>query len=68
MPNNGGQEDQKTIVYNDGVDDDEIDRLDKDLIQLCNEFGDNVNKFNNKQEYYFVPLNYQQSNNVHSLP
>ena len=47
----GGQEDQKTIVNNDAVDDDEVDDLNKDLIQLRNRFGDNVNEFNNEQEY-----------------
>ena len=51
MPKDGGQEDQKTIVYNDAVDDDEIDNLNKDLIQLRNGFGDHVDEFNNKQEY-----------------
>ena len=51
MKKNGGQENQKTIVYNDSVDDDEVDNLHKDLIQLCNGFGGNVNEFSNKQEY-----------------
>ena len=51
MTKDGGQEDQKTIVYNDAVDDDEVGNLNKDLIQLRNGFGDNVNQLNNKQEY-----------------
>ena len=50
MRKDGGQEDRKTIVYNDIVDDDEVDNLNKDLIHLRSGFGDNANKFNNKQE------------------
>ena len=51
MPKEGGQEDQKTIVYDNACEDDEVDDSIKDLIQLHNGLGDNVNKFNNKQEY-----------------
>ena len=51
MPKDGDQVDQKTIIYDDAVDNDEIDDLNKNLIQLRNGFGDNINKFNNKQEY-----------------
>ena len=51
MPKNGGQEDQKTMMYIDAVDDNEIDDLNKDLIQLRNGFGDNVNDGNNEHEY-----------------
>ena len=43
----GGQIDTKNIVYDDAVDDDEIDDLNEDLIQLRNGFGDNVNDGNN---------------------
>ena len=48
IPKDGGQEDQKTIVYNNAVNNDKIDDLNKDLIQLRNGFGDNVNHFYNK--------------------
>ena len=51
MPKDRGQEDQKTIIYDDAVDDGMCDDLNKDLIQQGNGFGDNVSKFNNKQEY-----------------
>ena len=51
MPKDRDQEDPKTIVYDDTSDDDEVDDLNKDLIQQRNGFGNNVNKFNNKQEY-----------------
>ena len=47
----GGQIDQKTIVYDDDVDDDEIDNLNKDLLHLRNGLGDNVNNGNNKHKY-----------------
>ena len=51
MPKDCGQEDQKTIVYDHAVDDDEIDDLNKDLLHLRNGLGDNVNDSNNKHEY-----------------
>ena len=34
IPNNGGEIDQKNIVYNDAVNDDEIDDLDNDPFHL----------------------------------
>ena len=51
LQKDGSQEDQETIVYDDALDDDEIDNLNIELIQLRNGSGDNLNKFNNKQEY-----------------
>ena len=51
MLKNGGQEDQKTIVYDDAMDHDEIDNLNKDLRHLQNGLGDTVNNGNNKHEY-----------------
>ena len=47
----GDQIDQKTIVYDDDVDDDEIDDLNKDLLHLRNGLGDNVNDGNNEYNY-----------------
>ena len=32
MPKDEGQEDQRSIVYDDAVDDDKVDNLNKDLI------------------------------------
>ena len=47
----GGQTDQKTIVYDDGMDQDEINDLNKDLLHLCSGLGDNVNDANNERAY-----------------
>ena len=47
----GGQTDQKIIVYDDDVDQDEINNLNEDLLQLCNGLGDNNNNANNKRAY-----------------
>ena len=47
----GGQIDQKNIVYDDAVDDDEIDNLNNDLLHLRNGLGDNINDGNNKHDY-----------------
>ena len=38
-------------MYDDAVDDDEIDNLNKDLLHLRKGLGDNVNNGNNKHEY-----------------
>ena len=51
MPKYSGQKDQKTIAYDDAMDDDEIDDLKEDLHHLCNGLRDNINDGNNKQEY-----------------
>ena len=51
MRKDGGQEDQKTIVYDDAVDDNEVDDLNKDLLDLRNGLGDNINDGNNGHEY-----------------
>ena len=47
----GVQEDQKTIVYNNAVDDNEVDDLNKNLLHLCNGLGNKINDDNNKHEY-----------------
>ena len=39
------------MVYDDAVDDDEIDNLNKDLLHLRNRLGDNVNNGNNEHQY-----------------
>ena len=44
-----GQTDQKTIVYDDDVDQDEINDLNEDLLHLRNGLGDNVNNANNER-------------------
>ena len=51
MKKDGGQEDQKNIVYNDDMEQDEINDLNEDLLHLRNGLGDNVNNTNNKLEY-----------------
>ena len=48
MPKYGGQVDQKNIVYNDAVDNDKIDNLNKDGLDLQNGLGDNINNGNKK--------------------
>ena len=50
MWKDGGQEDQKSIMYNDAVDDNKVDDLNKDLLHLCDRLGDNINDGNNKHE------------------
>ena len=51
MKKDGGQEDQKTIVYNDAFDDNKITDLNDYLVHLYNGQGDNVNNGNNKYNY-----------------
>ena len=51
MRKDDGQEDHNNIVYNDDMEQDEINELNKDLVHLCNRLGDNVNNANNKLEY-----------------
>ena len=51
MWKDGGQEDQKIIMYDDDVDDNEVDDLNEDLLHLRNGLRDNINNGNNKHEY-----------------
>ena len=51
MPKNGSQVDQKTSVYDDAVDDDKIDNLNKDKLHLSNGLGDNIINGNHKHNY-----------------
>ena len=52
MSMNGGQADQKNIVYDDVVDDDEIDNLNKqDVLHLLNGLADNNNDDDNNNNY-----------------
>ena len=44
----GSQDDNKNVVYDDDVEYDEIDDLNKDLLHLRNGLGDNINDANNK--------------------
>ena len=53
MSKEGGQEDQKNIVYNDAVDDDEIDDLNKeDVRHLRDGLADNNNDDENNDNNY----------------
>ena len=47
----GGQDDDKNVVYNDDVEYDEIDDLNEDLLHLHNWLGDSINNANNKLQY-----------------
>ena len=51
MKKDGGQEDDKNIVYNDNMEQDEINDLNEDLLHLHNGLGDNINDTNNKLQY-----------------
>ena len=54
MKKDDGQEDQKIIVYNVDMEQDEISDLKKDLLHLRNGLGDNINDANNKLQYIEV--------------
>ena len=47
----GGQNDDKNIVYDDDMEQDEINDLNKDLLLLRNGLGDNINDANNEHQY-----------------
>ena len=47
----GGQDDDKNIVYNDDMEHDKLDDLNEDLLHLRNRLGDNINDVNNKHQY-----------------
>ena len=47
----GNEDDDKNIVYDDDVDHDKVDDLNKDLLHLRNGLGDNINNANNKLQY-----------------
>ena len=47
----GGQDDDKNIIYNDDVEHDEVDDLNEDLFHPRNGLGDNINDDNNKLQY-----------------
>ena len=47
----GGQDDNKIIVYNDDMEQDEINDLNEDLLHLRNGLGDNINNTNNERQY-----------------
>ena len=51
MKKDGGQEDDKNIVYNDDMEKDEINDLDEDLLYLRNGLGDNITDANNELQY-----------------
>ena len=51
MKKDGSQEDDKNIVYNDDMEQDEINDLNEDLLHLRNGLGDNSNNANNKLQY-----------------
>ena len=51
MMKDGGQDDDKNIVYDNDVEQDEINDLNKDLLHLRNGLGDNINDANNKHQY-----------------
>ena len=51
MKKEGDKEDDKNIVYDDDMEQDEINDLNKDLLHLHNGLGDNINDANNKHQY-----------------
>ena len=51
MKKDGDQEDDKNIVYDDNMEQDEINDLNEDLLYLWNGLGDNINDANNKHQY-----------------
>ena len=57
MPKGGDQEDQKDIVYNNAVDNDEIDHLNKDdVLHLRNDLADNNNNDKNDNSYSYINI------------
>ena len=48
MKKDGGQDEDKNIVFDDDTEQDEINDLNKDLLHLRNRLGDNINDANNK--------------------
>ena len=48
MKKDGGQEDDKNIIYNDDIEPDENNDLNEDLLHLHNGLGDNINNANNE--------------------
>ena len=71
----GGQDDNKNIVYDDDVEYDEIDYLNKDLLHLRNGLGDNINDTKNKLQYIekggILNKDKEQRNhfgNMHNIP
>ena len=54
MLKDGSQEDQKNIIYNDAIDDNEIDNLNKkDLLHLRHGLADNNNNNDDNNNNYF---------------
>ena len=51
MKKDGGQDDNKNFVYDDDIEQDEINDLNKDLLHLRNGLGDNINNANNELQY-----------------
>ena len=51
MKKDGGQEDNKNIVYGGNMELDEINDLNEDLLHLSNGLGDNINDANNNLQY-----------------
>ena len=47
----GGQDDNKNIVYDDDMEQDKTNDLNKDLLHLHNGLGDNIKDTNNKCQY-----------------
>ena len=66
MKKDGGQEDDKNIVYNDNMEQDEINDLNEDLLHLRNGLGDNINDANNGNNHNSTNLanNGLKSNNT----
>ena len=51
MSKDGGQVDQKNSVYNDAVNDEKIEDVNKDGLHLYNGLGDNISNSSNKYNY-----------------
>ena len=51
MKEDGGQEDKKNIMSNDGDDDEEINNLNEDELCLCSGLRNNVNDGNNEYNH-----------------
>ena len=51
MEKDGGQADDKNIVYDDDMEQDETNDLNEDLLHLHNGLGDSINDTNKKHQY-----------------
>ena len=69
MKKNGDQEDDKNIVQDDDMEQNEIDVLNEDLLHLRNGLGDNINNANKEHQYINTSKdsnNLKHNNRIHS--